>query len=95
MAKTTKAAGTGKHAGERPVITPKIADELRKAIARAEWAGVKRYHLAKAAGITPIMLCRIADATRGMKLETAERIADALGLQLTLLTKRLKYKPSK
>lgn len=67
----------------------KIVAELREAIAQAQAAGVTRYAIAKRAGIAPIVLARIADGERGMKLETAERIADALGFDLTLLTKRL------
>ena len=76
-------------AGGHPLMTPRIAQKLRDAIAQAERGGMTRYAIAKRAGMAPIMLARIADGTRGMKLETAEKIAGAIGLQLTLLTKRL------
>lgn len=66
-----------------------IAERLRSAIAQAEKRGQTRYAIAKAAGITPIMLARIADGERGMKLETAEKIAEALEMPLTLLPKRV------
>lgn len=66
-----------------------IAAELRQAIAQAQRQGMTRYAIAKKAGITPIMLARIANGERGMKLETAEKIATALDLQLTLLPIRV------
>lgn len=66
-----------------------IVDELRAAIRRAEKAGVTRYRIAKAAGITQIMLARFADGTRGIKLETAAKIAEGLKMSLTLSPKRV------
>lgn len=85
----------GKLATVRAVATVGIVDELRQAIAKTEKGGVTRYAIAKRAGITQIMLARIADGTRGMKLETAEKIADALDFQLTLAPKRVLYKQAK
>ena len=70
-------------------MSKSIAEQLRTEIARAEKRGMSRYQIAKKAGITPIMLARIADGERGMKIETAEKIAGALGFRLHLLPKRV------
>jgi len=78
-----KAATAGGHPGAG------IVAELRTAIARAERAGQSRYQTAKRAGIAPIVLARFADSERGLNLETAAKIAEAVDLRLTLLTKRL------
>ena len=88
---TVRAIATAGH----PATLPKLAAELRAAIAQSEAAGVTRYAIAKRAGITPIMLTRIAEGLAGMKLETAEKIAGAVGLQLTLLPNRVLSKQAK
>lgn len=66
-----------------------IVAQLRRAIRQAERSGQSRYAIAKASGITPIMLSRFADGERGVNLATAERIAVGLGMSLTLLPKRV------
>jgi DNA-binding phage protein len=60
-----------------------IAEELRAAIAKAEAKGMSRYAIAKAAGLRTSVVARIADGTLP-RLDTAEKIAGAIGLRLTL-----------
>jgi predicted transcriptional regulator len=62
---------------------PDVANELRKAIARAEKRGVSRYAIAKAAGVALPVLIKIAGGTIP-RLDTAEKIAGGIGLRLTL-----------
>ena len=61
-----------------------IADELRRAIAKAERAGLTRYAIAKQTGLSQGMLSRFVAGANTPKLDTAERIATAIGLRLTL-----------
>ncbi len=70
-------------AGGRPGAG--IVAELRKAIAKAERAGQTRYQIAKSAGIPQGQLSRIASGENLPRLDTAERIAGAMGFTLTLL----------
>jgi transcriptional regulator with XRE-family HTH domain len=61
-----------------------IADELRKAIARAERAGQTQYAIAKAAGMPQSQVKRVAEGQSDPTLRTAERIALAVGCKLTI-----------
>lgn len=67
---------------------PTIVEQLRKAIATAEKRGVTRYEIAKATGIAQATLSRfVNEENRGIGLEKAEKIANAIGLDLAF-TKR-------
>lgn len=65
--------------------TKGIADQLRAAIAKAEKRGVSRYQIARAAGLPHSQFHRVADGENLPRLDTAEKIAKALGLALRLL----------
>ena len=62
-----------------------IAEQLRKAIRQAERNGVTRYRMAKAANMQQAQFGRIADGVNVPKLDTADRIAKAIGASLVLL----------
>ncbi len=61
-----------------------IVAQLRQAIRAAEARGVTRYAIAQAAGIEYTVLMRVADGVTTPRVDTAEVIAAALGLRLTL-----------
>jgi DNA-binding phage protein len=63
-----------------------IADELRRAIRAAERKGESRYRIAKRAGLALPVLIRIADGGTIPRLDTAAKIAHAMGKRLTLVT---------
>lgn len=65
-------------------------DELRQAVVRAGKAGVSRYRICKEIGLTEGAMSRFMAGTRGLKLETAERLAEFLGYRLvvTLMPKQ-------
>ena len=65
-----------------------IADQLRRAIARAEKRGMTRYAIAKASGVTERNVGRIADGDVTPRLDTAEKITKALGGKLRIDIKR-------
>ncbi len=62
-----------------------ITQRLRTAIAQAEKHGQSRYAIAKAAQIRYGQLCRIAEGENLPRLDTAEKIAKAIGLRLELI----------
>ena len=64
-----------------------IADELRKAIAKAERKGMNRNAIAKAAGISYGVMVRIAEGENLPRLDTAEKIVRAIGGRLTIYPK--------
>ncbi|HEY1687176.1 MAG TPA: helix-turn-helix transcriptional regulator [Tepidisphaeraceae bacterium] len=64
-----------------------ITKELKDAIALAEKRGMSRYAIAKAAGIRLPVLVRIANGGTIPRLDTAEKIAGALGKRLTIIPK--------
>ena len=61
-----------------------VADQLRKAIAQAERRGMTRYQIAKAAEISQTTMTRFYNGHGQLRLDIAERIADALGGKLKL-----------
>jgi transcriptional regulator with XRE-family HTH domain len=61
-----------------------IFKQLQQAIKQAERAGMSRYAIAKAAGIALPVLVRIANGGTIPRLDTAEKIAKALGKTLTI-----------
>jgi DNA-binding phage protein len=62
-----------------------IAAELRRAIAQAERSGVTQYRIAKLAKLAASQVARVASGETVPKLDTAQRIAKALGLRLALV----------
>ncbi len=56
-----------------------IEETLREAIRRS---GLTHYALGKAAGVAPAQLDRFVAGERDLKLATAARVAEALGLGL-------------
>ena len=61
-----------------------MVDELRRAIAAAEKRGVTRYQIAKAARMQTSQVTRVAGGETIPRLDTAERIAEAVGLALRM-----------
>ena len=60
-----------------------ITEQLRAEIAKAEQRGMSRYAIAKAAGLPYSQVYNVAEGTIP-RLDTAEKIARALGLPLYL-----------
>lgn len=58
-----------------------VLDELRKAI---EASGESRYRLWKATGISQSHLSRLMRGEAGLSVDNLERLADALGLEITI-----------
>ncbi len=81
--KTTKRRGTAKAATAGGHPGAGIVVELRKAIAQAERNGMSRYAIAKAAGLPYSQVYNVAEGTIP-RLDSAERIATALGLRIYL-----------
>ena len=73
----------GKHGGIL-VCMAMLLDAIREAITRAEAQGVTRYRIAKDTGISQAALSRFMAGERGMGVELAERLADYLGLRITI-----------
>lgn len=65
-----------------------ILKQLRQALAQAERRGMTRYRIAKTAGVAPVIITRIMRLTTRPRLDIAERIAQAVGYQLTLTKRR-------
>ena len=61
-----------------------IVEQLRAAIAQAEKAGTTRYRLAKISGLSEAVLSRFVNGKTRLHLDTAETIAAALNLKLSL-----------
>lgn len=64
-----------------------IVQQLRDAITAAEKAGTTRYRIAKESGVLASQLSRLMradDKARIPRLDTAEKIAKAIGLQLNI-----------
>lgn len=61
-----------------------IVDDLRRAIRQAERRGLTRYAIAKRTGLSQAMLSRFMAGENAPKLDTAERIAKAIGRRLVL-----------
>ena len=62
-----------------------ILDDLRRAV---ETSNETRYRIAKDSGINASQLSRLVRGERGLNLETAERLADYLGLEIIVRPKR-------
>jgi len=65
--------------------TTNIVDELRRAIRQAEKAGTTRYVIAKQTGLSQAMLSRFMVAQNVPNMDTAQRIARAIGKRIILV----------
>ncbi|MBI1370848.1 MAG: helix-turn-helix domain-containing protein [Planctomycetes bacterium] len=65
-----------------------LADQLRAAIVAAERRGMTQYQIAKAAGVFQSQITRLMAGDVSPRLDTAEAIAKALGLELKLAKRR-------
>jgi DNA-binding phage protein len=63
-----------------------IAEQLQKAIAKAERGGLSQYRIAKQAGMAQAQLARVASGETCPTLHTAERIALAIGCRLAIVS---------
>jgi len=62
-----------------------ITEQLRRAIERS---GKSRYRISQESGIAEAVLSRFIHGERDLKLDTADRLCAALGLQVVLKAKR-------
>lgn len=58
-----------------------LLDEIRRAV---EASGKTRYRIAKESGVSAGQLSRLVNGERGMTVDTIERLADYLGLKITI-----------
>ncbi len=63
---------------------PDAVAQLRAAIARAEAGGMTRYAIAKAVGVDHSQIRRVAEGLTVPRLDTAERIAAAIGCRVSI-----------
>ena len=63
----------------------RLLEEIRDAI---EVSGKTRYRIAKESGIAESGLSRLMSGERGLSIDTLERLADYLGLEIVILPKR-------
>lgn len=59
----------------------KLVDAIRRAV---ETSGKTRYRIAKESGVSAAQLSRLVNGERGMTVDTIERLADYLDLQITI-----------
>jgi DNA-binding phage protein len=81
--------------GASPILQPRrtpnrmasmsISEQLRKAIAQAERRGITRYQIAKLAGMPQSQVGRVASGESVPTLDTAERIALAIGCRFSIV----------
>ena len=62
-----------------------MIEQIKKAL---EADGRTRYRIAKASGITQGQLSRLVSGERGLTVDTLERLADCLGLEIVIRPKR-------
>lgn len=59
----------------------RLVDSIRRAV---ETSGKTRYLIAKESGVSAGQLSRLVNGERGMTVDTIERLADYLGLRITI-----------
>ena len=59
----------------------KVSDQIRRAV---EASGVSRYRIAQATGIKQSTLSRFMAGTGGMTVETLDKLAEYLGLEIVV-----------
>ena len=62
----------------------KLVDTMRQAVERS---GKSRYRIAKESGVSAGQLSRLVSGERGLNVDTIERLADYLGLRITVAPK--------
>ena len=67
----------------------RLLDGIHDAI---EASGKTRYRIAKESGIAESVLSRLMSRERGLSIDTLERLADYLGLEITIQPKRRRRK---
>ena len=63
----------------------KVLDEMRRAIQDGD---VSRYAIAKATGISEAQLSRLMSGESGLSIQSLERLADELNLEIVIRRKR-------
>lgn len=63
----------------------KLSDQIRQAI---EQCGQTRYAIAKTTGIDQSTLSRFVSGERGLPMNTLDRLADHLGLTITMKSRQ-------
>lgn len=58
-----------------------LTDAMRRAI---EASGKTRYRIAKESGVSASQLSRLVNGERGLSVDTIERLANYLGLRITI-----------
>lgn len=66
----------------------RMANLTSKLVAAIEASGLTRYAIAKRSGVSQAQLSRLVHGLQGVSVETAERLADALGLEVIIRPKR-------
>lgn len=61
-----------------------LLDEIRRAV---DTSGKTRYRIAKESGVSAGQLSRLVNGERGMTVETIERLAEYLGLKISIQPK--------
>ena len=83
--KTTKSVAL-RQLSEYPPAMPKLVDEIRKAV---EQADESRYSIAAGSGVNAGILSRLVTGKRSsLSVETCERLADYLGLEIVVRPRR-------
>ncbi len=59
----------------------RLIEAMRKAI---EASGQTRYRIAKESGVSAGQLSRLVNGERGLSVESVEKLADYLGLRITI-----------
>jgi transcriptional regulator with XRE-family HTH domain len=70
----------------------RLTDAIRRAV---ETSGKTRYRIAKESGVSAGQLSRLVNGERGMTVDTIERLADYLGLRITIEPKTTTTKTTK
>lgn len=63
----------------------KMLDTLRRAVEKSDES---RYSIAHGSGVAASQLSRLISGERGLSIESAERLADYLGLEINIRPKR-------
>jgi transcriptional regulator with XRE-family HTH domain len=71
-------------------VVERFKDEIR----RAERRGITRYRIAKECGISDAQLSRLMHGTVAPRLDTAERIAGAIGLSIVFAERAKTGRPN-
>ncbi len=67
----------------------RLLDEIRNAI---DASGKTRYRIAQESGIAESVLSRLMSGERGLSIDALERLADYLGLEITMRPKQRRRK---